>query len=602
MTGKKRILRTYLTYAAIITVMSFYLALKLAPLADAGGFLDVLTALSNDIKSAPLKFVWNPQHSPTYLLYAFGISAVALIVLVASVRNYRFGEEHGSAEWGSCRYLTKEYAEKPPLNNHLLTKNVRISFDDRKTGLNENMILVGGPGTGKTFRYVLANVINGIGSFVVCDPKGSTLRTSGKLLKKLGYTVRVLDLKDPEYSWGYNPFEYIRNEDDIFKMVELIFAANTPKNSTTQEPFFDDNAKFLFLACCYYLYYRAPKNEQNLPFVLEMINFLEIRDDDLNYISPFDEIFLELQAEEPHNIAVDYYLKFRQAKGRTAMSVVSTLVAKIGKYSLSSIKQMSEFDELHLRELADKKTALFLLLPDDDKSKNFICSVLYMQLFQQLYDRAEEFDGDRLPHHVQIYMDEFANIALPDDFDQIIATCRSRNIGISVILQGFAQIKKDYKEAWEAITAQCSIFLYMGGMEQSTHEYVSKMLGKETIYTNSFGRSRGRNGNYTKNDQLSGRELMTPEEVRLLKKKHAILVVQGEKPIMDSMIDTAKMKAFLMAVALGKLDHSKLEHEYAKATVKPLYFDDGTYGDLDGFEEGAVTGADIIAAYAKSEE
>ena len=242
---------------------------------------------------------------------------------------------------------------------------------------------------------------------------------------------------------------------------------------------------------------------------------------------------------------------------------------------------MSIVDELHLRELADKKTVLFLLLPDDDKSKNFICSVLYMQLFQQLYDRAEEFPDDRLPNHVQIYMDEFANIALPDDFEGIIATCRSRNIGISVILQGLAQLKKDHKEAWETITAQCSIFMYMGGMEQSTHEYVSKMLDKETIYTNSFNRSRGRNGSYTKNDQLSGRELLTPGEVRKLPKKHAIVVIQGEDPVMDEMINTKEMKAFMLAVGLGRFDHSKLEHEVVKTTVNPIYYDDGNYTEMD---------------------
>lgn len=598
MNGKKQLLKTYSIICAVITISLVYIAVKSAPYIGTGDLFNTLDLISQDLSNRPFRFFWC-DNTPKALLYSIGISFVISALILTNVKNYRYGEEHGSAEWGNAKAITNEYAEKDNSNNLLLTKNVKLSFDDEKTNLNSNCVIVGGPGTGKTFRFVLPNVIKGGGSMVVCDPKGSTLKKSGKYLKQLGYTVRVLDLKTPEWSWGYNPFEYIRNEDDIFKMVELIFAANTPKNSTTQEPFFDDNAKFLFLACCYYLYYKAPKEEQNLPFVLEMINYLEIRDDDLNYISPFDELFLELQEEEPHNIAVDYYLKFRQAKGRTAMSVVSTLVAKIGKYSLPSIKQMSEFDELHLRELADSKTALFLLLPDDDKSKNFICSVLYMQLFQQLYDRAEEFADDRLPNHVQIYMDEFANIALPDDFDQIIATCRSRNIGICVILQGFAQLKKDYKEAWEAITAQCSIFMYMGGMEQSTHEYVSKTLGKETIYTNSFGFSRGRNGNYTKNDQLSGRELLTPEEVRLLKKKHAILVIQGEKPIFDVMIDTKKMKAFLAAVCLGNFDHSKLNHNVVKTTINPIYYDNGNYSDLDSISNKDLKNSADIIAYSK---
>ena len=563
-----------------LTIFVIYFCLKLAPFLGEGNFFTAIFSALESINSNMLSFVWSPYTFKS-LLAGLVISFVVSVLILTNVKNYRYGEEHGSAKWGNPRLIAREYAEKDMSNNHILTKNVQIGFDDRKTNLNSNSVIVGGPGTGKTFNYVLPNILNGGGSMVICDPKGSTLRNSGKLLKKLGYIVRVLDLKDKEYSWGYNPFEYIRNEEDIFKMVDLIFTANTPKNSSTQEPFFDDNAKILFLACSYYLYYKAPKNEQNLPFVLEMLNYLEIRDDDLNYISPFDELFLELQAEDPHNLAVDYYLKFKQAKGRTAMSVVSTLIAKIGKYSLPDVKRISIVDELHLREIADKKTALFLLLPDDDKSLNFVCSVLYMQLFQQLYDRAEEFEDDRLPMHVQVYMDEFANIALPDNFDTIIATCRSRNIGISVILQGFAQLKKDYKEAWETITAQCSVFMYMGGMEQSTHEYLSKMLDKETIYLNSFGKSRGRGGSWSKNDQLSGRELLTPGEVRKLQKKHAIVIIQGEDPIMDAMYNTKAMKAFLTAVTLGKFNHSKMEREVVTTTVSPIYYDDGSYTEPD---------------------
>lgn len=584
MIGKKRLLQTYAAVCFVMTIVITYLSLKIAPYISSEGLVGAVFKGLDDISKNMFMITFCPK-SPAAVAIALLISLVITALVLVSVRNYRYGEEHGSSKWGSPFSLSKRYSEKDIKSNMLLTQNARISFDDRVTNLNSNVIAVGGPGTGKTFRYVLPNILNAGGSMVICDPKGSTLSTAGKYLKKKGYVVRVLDLKDKEYSWGYNPFEYLRNEDDIFKMVELIFAANTPKNSTTQEPFFDDNAKFLFLACCYYLYYKAPKEEQNLPFVLEMLNYIELSDENLNYVSPFDELFLELQTEDPMNLAVDYYLKYRQAKGRTAMSVVSTLVAKIGKYSLPDVKRISVVDELHLRELADQKTALFLLLPDDDKSLNFICSVLYMQLFQQLYDRAEEEDDDRLPLHIQIYMDEFANIALPDNFDTIIATCRSRNIGISVILQGFAQLKKDYKEAWEAITAQCSTFLYMGGMEQSTHEYISKMLDKETIYTNSFGRSRGRNGSYSKNDQMSGRELLTPGEVRLLPKKHAILIVQGEYPIMDEMCKTQTMKAFIEAKALGRFNHGNLledRKDIVTTTTAPVYYDeDKRYEQLD---------------------
>lgn len=588
MKGKKRLIQTYCAVGFSITILLIYLSLHIAPFCSDTNLVNVFSNSLNSLKNSPFDIVWC-KYSLKAIGIALFIGAICTLLLVLNAKNYRFGEEHGTAKWGNPHTLTKKYKDKNPHNNMLLTKNLAVSFDDRVTNLNSNVVVTGGPGSGKTYCYVLPNVLNANGnSVVVTDPKGSTLKKSGKKLKKEGYDLKVLDLKNTERSWGYNPFVYIRNEDDIFKIVELIFQANTPKNSTTQEPFFDDNAKFLFLACCYYLYFKAPEYEQNLPFVLEMLNYLELRDDDFSYISPFDELFLELQDEEPHNIAVDYYLKFRQAKGRTAMSVVSTLVAKIGKYSLPSIKSMSINDELNLRELADKKTALFLLLPDDDKSLNFIVSVLYMQLFQQLYDRAEEEPDDRLPRNVQMYMDEFANIKMPDDFDGIIATCRSRGIGISVILQGLAQLKKEYKEAYEVITAQCSIFMYMGGMEQSTHEYISKLLGKETINTNSFGWSRGKMPNYTKNDQLAGRELMTPDEVRLLPKRKAIVVMQGEPPIIDEQINTSKMKAVIIAKALGNYNHSDIEREVVKTKIVPIYHDDGRYKPIESDFSSAI--------------
>lgn len=571
MTGKKRILQNYLIIVGVVTLVLIYLGLKAAPFIGGDDFFVALDSFLHSIKTEPFKIVIC-NGSLKAVLFSLILDFMFALLLFSSVRNYRYGEEHGSSKWGNAKQICKKYEDKSG-GNLMLTQNTRISFNDEITNLNANAVIVGGPGTGKTFRFVMPNVLNSQGSMVICDPKGSTLKKTGKYLKKKGYSVKVLDLKNPERSWGYNPFVYIRNENDIFKMVELIFDANTPKDTKNMDPFFDDNAKFLFLACCYYLWQNAEdEKEMNIPFVLDMINYLEIRDDDLNYISPFDELFLDLQKEEPNNIAVDYYLKFRQAKGRTAMSVVSSLVAKIGKYSLPSIKSMSIHDELELKTIADKKTALFLLLPDDDKSKNFICSVLYMQLFQQLYDRAEETDEDRLPLHVQVYMDEFANISLSDEFDTIIATCRSRNIGICVILQGLSQLKKIFKEYWETITAQCSTFLYLGGMEQSTHEYLSKVLDKETIYTNSFGESRGRQGNFTKNDQLSGRELLTPGEVRLLKKGYAIMVLQGEPPILDRMIDTQKMKEFIFMKALGNYNHSKVDIDIPIASAKPIPF------------------------------
>lgn len=347
----------------------------------------------------------------------------------------------------------------------------------------------------------------------------------------------MLDLINMENSHCYNPFVYLRDDNDIQKLVTNIFKNTTPKGSQSQDPFWDQAAMMLLLALMFYLHYEAPPEEQNFPMILEMIRAGEVREDNEDFRSPLDELFNRLERRNPEHIALKYYRNYRSGSGKTLKSIQITLVARLEKFNLSSLASITQSDELELYSLGEKKTAIFAVIPDNDASFNFIVGMLYTQLFQQLYYSADIVHGGRLPVHVHFVMDEFANVALPDEFDKLLSTMRSREISVSIIVQNLAQLKKLFEKEWESIVGNCDEFLYLGGNEQSTHEYVSKLLGKETIDMNTYGQSRGRNGNYSTNWQITGRELMTPDEVRMLDNKYALLFIRGERPVMDLKYD-----------------------------------------------------------------
>ena len=343
-----------------------------------------------------------------------------------------------------------------------------------------------------------------------------------------------------EKSDCYNPFVYIKDDNDIQRLVTNLFKNTTPKGSQSQDPFWDQAASMLLKALISFLHYEAPPEEQNFSMVLEMLREGDVSEEDENLESPLDRLFNELEVNKPNHIALKYYRSYHKGSGKTLKSIQITLLARLEKFDLTSLASMTQTDEMNLTSIGEKKTAVFAVIPDNDSSFNFIVGMLYTQLFQQLYNLAEFKHSGRLPVHVHFIMDEFANVALPDDFDKLLATMRSREISVSIIIQNMAQLKALFEKQWESIVGNCDEFLYLGGNEQSTHEYVSKLLGKETIDTNTYGQSRGRNGSYSTNYQITGRELLTPDEVRMLDNKYALLFIRGERPILDLKYDILK--------------------------------------------------------------
>ena len=509
-------------------------ALIVAPFLSQG-LSGILTAFTNGTNN-PAAITWCID-SPKAILISLLIYALGIGIYYALKRNYRKGEEHGSAKWGDPKLLSRKYADRNKPANILLSQNVRIGLDGRKHRRNLNVMVVGGSGSGKTRFYAKPNVMQCNTSFVVLDPKGEILRDTGRLLEQQGYELRILDLIHTERSHGYNPFTYLRDDKDVLKLVGNIVRNTTPKGAQSNDPFWERAETALMEALILYLVHEAPPHEQNFPMVMEMIGAADVREEDEEYASVLDELFERLEMHEPENLAVKQYNIFKLAAGKTAKSILISLGVRLEKFNLPQIAGVVSHDEMDFPSFGEKKVALFALIPDNDSSLNFIIGMLYTQLFQELYYRADHVHGGQLPVHVHCVMDEFANVALPDEFDKILSTMRSRKISVSIILQNLAQLKALFEKQWESIVGNCDEFVYLGGNEQSTHEYVSKMLGKATIDSNTYGQSKGRSGSYSTNWQITGRELYTPDEVRMLDNRFALLFIRGERAVQDGKYD-----------------------------------------------------------------
>lgn len=519
------------------TIPVIWLALLIAPFMEDG--LPGLIKNFGAAMSRPfyITLCGNSLKTILVLLLCYGL---AIGIYLSTQRNYRRREEHGSAQWGSPVQVNRKYADKVPTRNKILTQNVSVGLDGRKHRRNLNTLVCGGSGAGKTRFFAKPNLCQANSSYVVLDPKGELLRDTGNLLSAKGYDIKVLDLINMEKSHCYNPFVYLRSDNDIQRLVTNLFKNTTPKGSQSQDPFWDQAATMLLLALIFYLHYEAPPEEQNFPMVMEMIRAGEVREDDETYKSALDILFERLEMRNPEHIALKYYRSYHSGSGKTLKSIQITLISRLEKFNLESLASITQNDELELWSIGEKKTAVFAIIPDNDSSFSFLVGMLYTQLFQQLYYQADVIHGGRLPVHVHFLMDEFANVALPDEFDKLLSTMRSREISVSIIIQNLAQLKALFEKQWESIVGNCDEFLYLGGNEQSTHEYVSKLLGKETIDTNSYGQSKGRNGSYSTNWQLAGRELMTPDEVRMLDNRYALLFIRGERPVEDLKFDILK--------------------------------------------------------------
>lgn len=515
-----------------------WLGLLLAPAAH-GGLPEIIARFPAAINSPfHIELCGDSLKTVLVLLCVYGLG---IGIFLSSRRNYRRGEEHGSAKWGSAKAVNKKYRAANFEDNKIFTQNVRMGLDGRKHRRSLNTVVVGGSGAGKTRFYAKPNLCQANTSFVVLDPKGELIRDTGYLLKQKGYEVRVLDLLNMERSHCYNPFVYLRDDNDVQRLVTNLFKSTTPKGSQSNDPFWDTAASMLLLALIFYLKYEAPPSEQNFPMVMEMLRAADVREDCDEYTSPLDELFERLEMKNPDHIAVKYYKDYHSGSAKTLKSIQITLAARLEKFNLSSLAGLTATDELDLPSLGEKKVALFALIPDNDTSFNFLVSILYTQLFQQLFYLADHKYGGSLPVPVHFLMDEFSNVSLPEDFSKILAVMRSRQVFVSIILQNISALKALFEKEWESILGNCDEFLYLGGNETSTHKLISESyLGKATIDTNTYGKSSGRSGNYSTNYQITGRELMTPDEVRMLDNRYALLFIRGEAPIMDEKYDILK--------------------------------------------------------------
>ena len=562
--------RTAVILSLIGIIPVVWLALKIAP-SVGGGLAAILPELMSVFENPfHIELCEDSVKAVLVLLLCYGMG---IGIYFSTRRNYRRREEHGSAKWGEARTVNKKYTQHPKSANKLMTQNVRIGLNAKKHRRNLNTLVCGGSGAGKTRFYCKPNLMQANTSFVILDPKGEIVRDVGKLLEAKGYEIKVLDLISMEKSHCYNPFVYLRSDNDIQRLVTNLFKSTTPKGSQSNDPFWDTAASMLLLALVFYLHYEAPEDEQNFAMVMEMLRAGAIEDEEEPRPSPLDNLFSELEYENPEHIALKYYHSYHSGSAKTLKSIQITLAARLEKFNLESLAALTTTDELELETLGEKKTALFALIPDNDTSFNFLVSLLYTQLFQQLFYSADHIHGGSLPIPVHFLMDEFANVSLPDDFDKILSVMRSRSVSVSIILQNLAQLKALFEKQWESIVGNCDEFLYLGGNEQSTHKYVSELLGKSTIDTNTYGKSSGRSGNYSTNYQISGRELLTPDEVRMLDNQYAILFIRGERPVLDFKYDILKHPNVAMTADgnAGVYTHGEVKSDVA--TIELISFD-----------------------------
>lgn len=530
--------KTIYILLGILSVFVIWLALMVAGCYEENiklfELLDRLTAAMNN----PTHITLNEYSLKAVLIFLF-LYAMGIGVYFSSRENRRPGEEHGSARWGNVKSVVRRYMDKDSYKNIILSQNMRLGLNAKKHRRNLNVLVVGGSGAGKTRFYAKPNLMQCNTSFIVADPKGEMLRSIAPLLIENGYDIKVFNLIEPENSDGYNPFVYIRKDEDVIKLISNLIQNTTPKNASQNDPFWEKSEIALDSALMLYLLHEAPPEEQTFEMLMFLIeNAATVEDEDESgYQSPVDILFQGLEDEKPEHIAVRQYKIFKQASGKTAKSILISAAVRLAAFNLPEIAKMTSYDNLDIGTLGERKRAMFCVIPDNDNSFNYLVGMLYTQAFQALYFNADNNHGGELPIPVHIVMDEFANVALPDNFERILATMRSRRISVSIIIQNMAQLKALFKDSWENITGNCDTLLYLGGNEQSTHEYISKMLGKETIDTRTRGITKGQHGSSNTNYQNAGRELLTLDEVRLLDNSNALIFIRGERPLIDKKFD-----------------------------------------------------------------
>ena len=507
-----------------------WLALLLAQ-SLGGGLPELLWNLTSALEQ-PTNIIWTDKSLPAILicLAAYGM---AVLLYRTNQGRTRDGEEHGSAAWATPASVNAQFAQKDSIP---LTQHVRLGLDTHKHRRSLNVLVIGGSGAAKTRSFVLPNILTANTNYVITDPKSEVLLATGGYLKEQGYDVRVLNLVNLEQSDGYNPFRYLRDEKDVLKLVNNLIQSTTPKGSHESDPFWTKAETALLQAIILMLFQEAPEYEQNFSMVMRVLEYAEVREEDEGHVSPLDLLFESIERRKPDSVAVRQYKVFKLAAGKTAKSILVSTAVRLAPFNLPQIQALTDHDDMDLYTLGEKKVALYAVIPDNDNTFNFLVSLLYAQAFQALYYSADQIHHGPLPRHVRFVLDEFAAMPLPG-FTRELATMRSRSISASVIIQNMAQIKELYKDSWETIPGNCDTILYLGGNESSTHKYVSEMLGKATIDTKTHGQTKGKSGSYSTNFQMSGRELLTPDEVRKLDNRYALLFIRGASPVMDEKYD-----------------------------------------------------------------
>ena len=512
------------------TIPVVWIALLLAQ-SLGGGLPELLRNLTAALEQ-PTNIVWTDKSLPAILicLAAYGM---AVLLYRTNQGRTRDGEEHGSAAWATPASVNAQFAQKDSIP---LTQHVRLGLDTHKHRRSLNVLVIGGSGAAKTRSFVLPNILTANTNYVITDPKSEVLLATGGYLKEQGYDVRVLNLVNLEQSDGYNPFRYLRDEKDVLKLVNNLIQSTTPKGSHESDPFWTKAETALLQAIILMLFQEAPEYEQNFSMVMRVLEYAEVREEDEGHVSPLDLLFESIERRKPDSVAVRQYKVFKLAAGKTAKSILVSTAVRLAPFNLPQIQALTNHDDMDLYTLGEKKVALYAVIPDNDNTLNFLVSLLYAQAFQALYYSADQIHHGPLPRHVRFVLDEFAAMPLPG-FTRELATMRSRSISASVIIQNMAQIKELYKDSWETIPGNCDTILYLGGNESSTHKYVSEMLGKATIDTKTHGQTKGKSGSYSTNFQMSGRELLTPDEVRKLDNRYALLFIRGASPVMDEKYD-----------------------------------------------------------------
>ncbi len=524
---------------ALLTVPVLWAAAIMAYAYEDGMNIFDLLGRFTVLVERPFAIGWTP-HTPKFMLIGLLLYGCAAALFLSTKENRRPGEEHGSARWGSPRQLCAKYRDKDPMQNTILTQNVRMGLNGKKHRRNLLQIVIGGSGAGKTRFFCKPNLMQANCSFLVTDPKGEMLRAVAPLLIQKGYIIKVFDLIDPANSDAFNPFPYIRDDKDAMKLVHNLIRNTTPKNASNNDPFWEKSEIALDTALILYLLHEAPPEEQNFEMVMYMIENGGAREDSDDFQSPLDLLFEALEEEDPSHIAVREYKIFKQAAGKTAKSILLSAAVRLSAFIIPEIVGITTRDDMELGLMGDRKQAVFAIIPDNDGTFNYLVGMLYTCAFQALYYQADKVHQGALPVPVRLMMDEFCNVSLPDDFGKLQATMRSRNIMSTIVLQNISALKALFKDDWEGLMGNADTLIYLGGNEQSTHKYISEMLGKETLDTRNRSISKGSHGSSSTSYQQTGRELLTPDEVRAMDNAYAIVFIRGERPVIDKKYDILK--------------------------------------------------------------